>query len=75
MTKLALVALRQFAKTVDYDVQVFMQVHDSIMCYVPEDKAEEWQEHQRMIMIESGKVFINVIPVEVDMKISDQWEK
>lgn len=75
MTKLALVAIRDFKKTLDYDVQMFMQIHDSIMCYVPEEKSEEWAEHQKRLMVEAGKVFITSIPVEVDMKISDQWEK
>jgi len=75
MCKLALVNISNKIKTLDYKVQMFLQIHDAIYCYVQEDKAEEWSQIQKQIMEEAGKEFIKSIPVKSDVVISDYWSK
>ncbi len=75
MCKLALVDISSKIKKVDYHVEIFLQVHDAIYCYVDENYAEQWAPIQKEIMEEAGRVFIKSIPVISDVKISDKWEK
>lgn len=75
MTKIALINLREEIKKVPYKVELFMQVHDSIMCYVPDEHAEEWSKIHSKVMKEAGEVFIDAIPVKSDITISKYWKK
>lgn len=75
MCKLALVNLREKVKEVPYHVEIFLQVHDAIYCYVAEDHAEDWAPIQKQVMEDAGRVFIKSIPVISDTKIMDVWEK
>lgn len=75
MTKLAMIAIRRRIKTLDYKVEIIMQIHDSIMCYVDENHAEEWGAIQKEVMETCGRIFIKTIPVLADISISDFWSK
>ncbi len=75
MTKLALVAVRERIKKLDYPVELFLQIHDAIYCYAPIEKAEEWADEQKAIMERCGRVFLKSIPCIADTHISDCWSK
>lgn len=75
MCKLALVMLREKIKEVPYKVEMFLQVHDAIFCYVEESYAEEWSVIQKGTMEEAGRIWLKSIPCTSDVKISDYWEK
>lgn len=75
MAKIAMYRLREVIKTLDYKVEMFLQVHDAIFCYVEEFRAEEWAKLQGEIMKEAGEIFIKDIPVLSDITITDQWSK
>lgn len=75
MCKLALVRIRKKIKEMPYPVEMVMQIHDAIMCYVPEEHAEDWAKIQQSIMNEAGREFISIIPVKSDIIISSMWKK
>lgn len=75
MCKLAMVNLREEISKLNYKVEIFSQIHDAIFTYCEEEYAEEWGIKLKQIMEESGKVFINSIPVISDLVISDYWKK
>jgi DNA polymerase-1 len=75
MCKLALVNLRQAVKALPYKVEIFLQVHDAIYCYVPEEHAESFMPVLKETMEAAGRVFIKSIPVISDAKIMSAWEK
>lgn len=75
MTKLALVSLREKAKSVDYKVEIFLQVHDAIYCYVQEGFENDWAEIQKTEMEKAGRIFVKSVPAKSDILISDRWQK
>lgn len=76
MCKLALVKLREKIKEVfPYNVEMFLQVHDAIFCYVEEDYAQEWGKIQKEIMEKCGRVWLKSIPCISDVSITDHWSK
>jgi len=62
-------------KTMPYKVELFLQVHDALFCYVEEKYAEEWAKIQQSIMEETGRQFITLVPVKSDITISSYWSK
>lgn len=76
MCKLAMVNLREKIKEAfPYNVEMFLQVHDALFCYVEESFAEEWAQIQKGVMEEAGRVWLKDIPCISDVNISDHWSK
>lgn len=75
MCKLAMVNLREEIFRLPYKVEVFSQIHDAIFTYCEEEFAEEWGIKLKQIMEDSGKIFIQSIPVISDLVISKVWTK
>ena len=59
----------------NWPVQIVMQVYDELQTICREDRAEEWREVLEFEMKKAAQIIITSIPVEVDCKISDYWEK
>lgn len=76
MCKLALVMLREKVKEAfPYNVEIFLQVHDAIFCYVEEAYAEEWSLIQKEVMEEAGRVWLKDVPCISDVSIHEYWSK
>lgn len=75
MCKMAMVSLREKIKEVPYGVQMVLQVHDAIYCYVEEACAEKWSIIQKETMEEAGSIWLKSIPCKSDIIISDFWKK
>lgn len=77
ITKIALRDIRRYIldNNLQNRVKMISTVHDEINCEVIEDFAEDWSKIQEDIMICAGEEIIKVVPVEVDMKIGNFWEK
>lgn len=75
MCKLALSRLREKIKEQPYEVQMFLQVHDAIFCYVPTGHEEHWAKIQKETMEEAGRVWLKSIPCISDVSVSDCWSK
>lgn len=75
MTKLAMVELRAAIADSAFHVQMILQIHDAIYCYVEEEHAEEWSVTQSRIFKQAGEIFIKSIPVTSDITITDCWSK
>lgn len=75
MCKLALVKIREKIKEVPYKVELFLQVHDAIFCYVEERFAEEWGQILKETMEESGRLWLKSVPCVSDASIHEYWSK
>lgn len=75
MCKLAMVMLREKIKEVPYKVEMFLQVHDAIFCYVEEDYAEQWSIIQKSVMEEAGREWLHSVPCISDVSIHEYWSK
>jgi DNA polymerase-1 len=73
--KLALINVQNRIDANNYPVTIILAVYDEIQTECRDDFAEEWKLILNDIMIESAKVIIKSIPVEVDCKISKSWTK
>lgn len=56
-------------------VKILLSVYDEIRTECPEKLSNWWKEEMNKIMIDSAKVVLKRVPVEVDCKISKHWEK
>ena len=50
-------------------------VHDAIDCEVREDLAEEFAKSMTDIMVACGNKYVTKVKMEVDVTITDQWQK
>lgn len=73
--KLALVLLNNVIEANNYPVKIVNTIHDEIQTEVDGDFAEEWKNIMQEIMVQAGQTIIRSIPVEIDCKITDKWEK
>lgn len=75
MCKLAMVNLREEIKKAPYKVELFLQVHDALFCYVEEGHEEQWAAIQKATMEEAGRVWLKSVPCISDVSIHDYWSK
>ena len=75
ITKLAMVNLQEIIDANEYPVQIVMQVYDELQCIVREDFAEEFKVILETEMIKAAQEIIKTIPIEVDCKVNQYWEK
>lgn len=75
ITKYAIVYIADAIKEKNYDAYLIHTVHDEIVTEAREDVAEEVAKMVEDKMIEAGKKLLKLVPVKVDVHISDCWEK
>jgi DNA polymerase-1 len=73
--KLALINVQKEIDKNDYPVNILLSVYDEIQTECKEEFAEEWKEILNNIMIKSAETVIKEVPIVVDCKVSDCWEK
>ncbi len=57
------------------DMQLILQVHDELVACVPVDEAEAAKALLTEVMCAVGQTYLKEIPIGVDAKISERWEK
>lgn len=80
ITKEALVGVRQLIKDTNeiYGEEVaylICTVHDAIDVEVRADLAEQFSKPMAQIMINAGNKYVTKVRMEVDITITDQWQK
>lgn len=75
ITKYALVYIHNTIKKEKLDAHLIHTVHDEIVTEAREDIAEDVAKMVEEKMIEAGKKLIKLVPIKVDVHISDCWEK
>lgn len=75
LTKTALVLIRNHINANNLPIKIVNVIHDEIITECAEEYAEEWRPVMEELMIKAAKFVIRSIPVKVDCKISDKWEK
>lgn len=75
ITKYALIYIYDTIKKEKYDAHLIHTVHDEIVTEAREDIAEEVAKMVEEKMIEAGRKLIKLVPIKVDVHISDCWEK
>jgi len=75
LIKQAMINIQDIIDINNYPVQIIMQVYDELQTLCKEDFAEEWKLILEREMIKAAKIVIKSIPVEVECKISDYWNK
>jgi DNA polymerase-1 len=76
ITKVAIIRIGQyFEQHPEFGGRILLTVHDEIATEVYQDVADDFLAIQKRLMIEAGETFLKTVPVEVDAKISDYWEK
>ncbi len=73
MIKLALVELHEQLQS--YDACIINCVHDEIVVQAAEEQAEAVREVVEQAMVKAGEYFIKSVPVKVEAKIGDRWQK
>lgn len=76
ITKLAIMKLGQeFEEHYKGKARVLLTVHDEIIVECKEDLVDEIAKIQEQAMVWAGEQFLSKVSVEVDVHISDVWEK
>lgn len=75
ITKYALVYIYNKLKKDKLDAHLIHTVHDEIVTEAREDIAEDIAKMVEEQMVEAGKKLLKLVPVKVDVHISDCWEK
>ena len=73
--KMVLVETQRVIDNNNYPVKILLSVYDEIQTECKEEFAEEWKIILQNIMINTAKTIIKDIPVVVDCKIVDFWQK
>lgn len=73
--KLALINLQEEIDTNNWNVNILLTVYDEIQVEAHRSIAEDWKVVQNKIMIDAAKTIIKTIPIVVDCKISEHWQK
>lgn len=70
--KLAMIAVRKDQRMQELGLRVALQVHDELVCSVPEDTAEE----ARLLLIDTMcNAYGLIVPIEVEAKLGDNWDQ
>jgi DNA polymerase-1 len=73
--KLALINVYKEILNNNWPVTILLSVYDEIQTECEDSVTEQWKLKLEEIMIQSAKVLIKTIPVEVDCGIHEYWEK
>ena len=73
--KSALVKVQRFIDARALPINILLSVYDEIQTECPEDLAEWWKLELDKLMVESAQEVIKSVPIVVDCKIADYWDK
>jgi DNA polymerase I-like protein with 3'-5' exonuclease and polymerase domains len=73
--KQAIAYIMKYKSRVPYPVKLVLQVHDDIICEVPEENGIEWGTIQRRLMRVAGMHNVKILPMEGEVSISKEWRK
>jgi len=73
--KQAIAYIMKYKSRVPYPVKLVLQVHDDIICEVPEENGVEWGTIQRRLMRVAGMHNVKILPMEGEVSISKEWRK
>jgi len=75
ITKTAMINMRKHTIKNKIRSNIMLQVYDEVVTCTHKDDAEEWREKKREIMIESARIWIDSVPIEVDGHVLPYWTK
>lgn len=73
--KLALIKVQEYIDLNNLDVNILLSVYDEIQTECIESFAEDWKLILNELMINAAKEVIKTVPIIVDCKVSNYWEK
>jgi DNA polymerase-1 len=73
--KSALIKVQSFIDINKLPINILLSVYDEIQTECPEDIADWWKLELDRIMVEAAKEVIKSVPIVVDCKISNYWDK
>jgi DNA polymerase I-like protein with 3'-5' exonuclease and polymerase domains len=73
--KSALINVQQFIDDRQLPINILLSVYDEIQTECPEDLSEWWKLELDKLMVESAQKVIKSVPIVVDCKIADYWDK
>ena len=73
--KLALINLQDEIDNNNWDVNLLLTVYDEVQSEAHRSIAEEWKSVQDKIMVDAAQTIIKSVPIIVDCKISECWQK
>lgn len=73
--KLALINVQQYIDDNNLPINILLSVYDEIQTECPKELAESWKMQLDTIMVSSASRVIKSVPVVVDCKIADYWDK
>ena len=75
ITKYALIFIKEEFEKRGLDAYLIHTVHDEIVVEAREDQSQEAAKVVEEQMIRAGEKLLKKVPVKVDVRISDCWEK
>lgn len=73
--KLALINVQNYIDTNNLPINILLSVYDEIQTECPEELAESWKLTLNNLMIEAAQEVIKTVPIVVDCKVNDYWDK
>ena len=73
--KSALVKVQRFIDSRALPINILLSVYDEIQTECPEDLSEWWKLELDKLMVEAAQEVIKSVPIVVDCKIADYWDK
>ena len=73
--KAALIKVQRFIDARALPINILLSVYDEIQTECPEDLCEWWKLELDKLMVESAQEVIKSVPIVVDCKIADYWDK
>ena len=73
--KSALVKVQRFIDARALPINILLSVYDEIQTECPKDLSEWWKLELDKLMVESAQEVIKSVPIVVDCKIADYWDK
>lgn len=75
LTKLSLCNIYSYIQSNKLPVKIVNIIHDEILTECLTEYAPIWKDQMSKIMSETGSLFVKSIPMPVDCKIMDCWQK
>ena len=73
--KAALIKVQRFIDARALPINILLSVYDEIQTECPEDLSEWWKLELDKLMVEAAQEVIKSVPIVVDCKIADYWDK
>ncbi len=73
--KSALISVQNYIDFHNLPINIILSVYDEIQTECEESIAESWSNTLSEIMIQSAQQVIKTVPITVDCKVSDYWQK